>query len=148
MPLPVVITSTNKHDIKAVTNVIDNSVIKWYATLSSSLTKRRRRKRRKQRLCLDRTYNSRLAEQEIIKRGCVLHMPNKRKRGRKKWYVKRNILLQKNKRWVAERTNSWHNRFRKLLIRYEKKVENYLGLIHLACSNIGYRKIVLGSTIW
>ena len=33
------------------------------------------------------------------------------------------------KRWVVERTNSWHNRFRKLFTRYEKKAENYLGLV-------------------
>ena len=32
------------------------------------------------------------------------------------------------RRWVVERTNSWHNRFRKLLVRYEKKSDNYLGL--------------------
>ena len=35
------------------------------------------------------------------------------------------------KRWVVERTNSWHNRFRKLFTRYEKKAENYLGLVQL-----------------
>ncbi|MGA9170112.1 MAG: IS5/IS1182 family transposase, partial [Nitrososphaeraceae archaeon] len=50
------------------------------------------------------------------------------------------------KRWVVvERTNSWHNRFRKLLlIRYEKKSENYLALVCLACCIIVYRRIVLG----
>jgi transposase len=50
----------------------------------------------------------------------------------------------KNKRWVVERTNSWHNRFRKLFTRYEKKVGNYLGLVQLSCSIIIYRKIILG----
>jgi len=48
------------------------------------------------------------------------------------------------KRWVVERTNSWHNRFRKLLIRYEKKLENYLALVCLACCIIVYRMIILG----
>jgi hypothetical protein len=49
------------------------------------------------------------------------------------------------RRWVIERTNSWHNRFRKLRIRYEKKAENYLGLIHFACFLIVYRlRQVLG----
>jgi transposase len=36
------------------------------------------------------------------------------------------------KRWVVERISSWHNRFRKLLVRFEKKKENYTGLVHLA----------------
>jgi len=39
---------------------------------------------------------------------------------------------------------SQNNRFRKLLIRYEKKSENYLGLVQLACCNIVYRRILLG----
>ncbi|HEY6535582.1 MAG TPA: hypothetical protein VIY08_07260 [Candidatus Nitrosocosmicus sp.] len=48
------------------------------------------------------------------------------------------------KRWVIERTNSWHNRFRKLFTRYEKKVGNYLGLVQFSCCMIIYRKIILG----
>ena len=39
-----------------------------------------------------------------------------------------------------ERTNSWHNMFRKLLSRYERKSENYLGLVHLGCCIIVYRE--------
>jgi putative transposase len=49
------------------------------------------------------------------------------------------------RRWVIERTNSWHNRFRKLRIRYEKKSANYLGLLHVACILMVYRsRLVLG----
>jgi len=48
------------------------------------------------------------------------------------------------KRWVVERTNSWHNRFRKLLISYEKKSHNYLALVRLAFCLILYRRIILG----
>ena len=40
--------------------------------------------------------------------------------------------------WVTERTNSWHNRFRKLRIRYEKNAENYLGLVQFASALIVY----------
>ena len=57
---------------------------------------------------------------------------------------KKKYSSAKNKRWVVERTNSWHNRFRKLFTRYEKKVENYLGLVQLSNSIIIYRKIILG----
>ena len=48
------------------------------------------------------------------------------------------------RRWVVERTNSWHNRFRKLAVRFEKKVENYAALLHLACSLIVYRLTFAG----
>jgi transposase len=51
--------------------------------------------------------------------------------------------LQATKRWVVERTNSWH-KIRKLLVRYEMKSEDYLALVSLACCIIVYRRIVLG----
>jgi transposase len=43
------------------------------------------------------------------------------------------------RRWVVERTHSWLNRFRRLLIRWEKRPENYLAMLHLACGIITWR---------
>ena len=45
----------------------------------------------------------------------------------------------KARRWVVERTHGWMNRFRRVLIRWDKKVRNYLGFLHLACAYITYR---------
>jgi transposase len=146
IPLSAVISSASTHDIKAVIDVIDNAVIKRPTTTTArtfiSSTKQRMAH---QHLCLDRAYNSKSIENEIINRGYVPHMPYKRKRGQKaETLCKKKYPSAKNKRWVVERTNSWHNRFRKLFTRYEKKAENYLGLVHLSCSIIIYRKIILG----
>jgi len=88
----------------------------------------------------------------MIKRSYVPHIPYKRKRDQakeEKTYQKRysssSSSSAKNKRWIVERTNSWHNRFRKLFIRYEKKVESYLGLVQsYICTIIIHRKIILG----
>ncbi|MFE1999688.1 hypothetical protein ACFMPM_16165 [Leptospira kirschneri] len=44
----------------------------------------------------------------------------------------------KPRRWVVERTNSWHNRFRAILIRWERKSENYLASLYLASSIIAF----------
>ena len=46
----------------------------------------------------------------------------------------------KARRWVVERTHSWMNRFRRVLIRWDKKVCNYLGFLHLACAYITYKR--------
>jgi len=43
------------------------------------------------------------------------------------------------RRWVAERSHSWLNRFRRLLIRWEKKPEQYLAFLHVACGLIALR---------
>ena len=45
----------------------------------------------------------------------------------------------KGRRWVVERTHSWMNRFRRILIRWEKKVENDFGMLHFVCAWITYR---------
>ncbi|HEX5186051.1 MAG TPA: hypothetical protein VFV86_04095 [Nitrososphaeraceae archaeon] len=66
-------------------------------------------------------------EQEIIKRGYIPHIRHRREEiifCRKKHSANKKMGRR-------ERTNSWHNRFRKLFTRYEKKDENYLGLVEL-----------------
>ncbi len=147
IPLSVVISSASTHDIKLVTDVVDNTIIKRSSSSTSSLTKRNlSRKRKLQHLCLDKAYNSKTAKQEIISRGYVPHLPYKRKRGEVKTETQKmpNRKRHHARRWVVERTNSWHNRFRKLYTRYEKKAENYLGLVQFSCCIIIYRKIILG----
>ncbi|MGA7044016.1 MAG: transposase [Nitrososphaeraceae archaeon] len=82
-------------------------------------------------------------EHEVVKRGYVPHI-RQRDEGKKSVKKKRR-RHHPTRRWVVvERTNSWHNRFRKLLVRYEKKAENYLGLVYLSCCIIVYRRIILG----
>ena len=130
IPLSTFITSANTHDVTVATNTIDNIVIKRPSSKS----------KHKQNLCLDKAYHSIEVEQEIIKRGYTPHIRHRREGEEIK-------LLQKKhpaRRWVVERTNSWHNRFRKLFTRYEKKDENYFDLVELANSLIVYRRLILG----
>lgn len=51
---------------------------------------------------------------------------------------KREIPGYRTQRWVVEWTHPWLNRFRRLLISCENKVENYLAMIHFACARIGF----------
>jgi putative transposase len=124
IPVSVVITSANTHDMKATTDTLDSVVVK--------------RPLKKQNLCLDKGYDYPEIERESIKRRYIPHI---RHRGENKELIK---LRYSARRWVVERTNSWHNKFRKLLVRYEKKSENYLALVSLACCIIVYRRIILG----
>jgi transposase len=113
--------------------------------VSSNLKKGMKQRREYHHLCLDKAYQSNPIEQEIIKRRYVPHIPYKRKRGQMiKNTNQKRYYPSKSKRWVVERTNSWYNRFRKLFTRYEKKFENYLGMVQLSCSIFIYRKIILG----
>ena len=117
--------------------------------------KKQKKEKENFNIYVDKAYNSQTQEKELIKRGYVIHIPPKRKRGVKEEQKKIKIIVQRcsnrkkysAKRWVVERTNSWHNRFRKLFTRYEKKSENYLGLVQLSCCMIIYRKIILGQAL-
>ena len=131
IPLSVVITSANTHDMKAAMSVLDNIVVK---KPSSKINKE------KQNLCLDKGYDFRETENSVIKKGYLPHIPH---RGGQS-ITKGGNHHSKRRRWVVERTNSWHNRFRKHLVRYEKKIENYFALVCLGCCIITYRRIILG----
>ena len=72
IPLSAVISSASTHDIKLVTNVVDSIVIERPSSSSKPKTGRRKRSRL-QHLCLDKAYNSEPEEQELLKRGYVLH---------------------------------------------------------------------------
>jgi len=50
----------------------------------------------------------------------------------------------KARRWVVERTHSWMNRFRRVLIRWEKKALNYQAILHFACSCIVWEPCLFG----
>ena len=64
--------------------------------------------------------------------------------------AKERIPGYRARRWVVERTHSWLNRFRRLLIRWEKKAENYLAMLHFACAWITFRAagVRIGSNVY
>ena len=103
-------------------------------TLDSVVVRAPRGPRRPVHLCLDKGYDYQDIEKAIKKRGIQPHI---RRRGEPAMV---GVVNGKPRRWVVERTNSWHNRFRALLIRWERKGENYLGLVHLACGLIAFQR--------
>ena len=78
------ISPASTHDIKLVTDVVDNTVIKRPRSSTSKSRRSTKRRRLIQHLCLDKGYNSAEEEQELIKRGYVLHIPIKKKKKKKK----------------------------------------------------------------
>ena len=46
----------------------------------------------------------------------------------------------KARRWVVERTLAWLSMQRGIMVRWERKSENYLGLLKLACGLLWYRR--------
>jgi putative transposase len=96
---------------------------------------------RPQHLCRDKAFDDPATRRAAEARGYVVHTPERGLDTPPPPPERRHPA----RRWVVERTNSWHNRFRKLRVRYEKQPANYLGLVQFACLLMVYRlRVVLG----
>jgi transposase len=88
-----------------------------------------------QNLCLDKGYDYSEVRELADEFGYTAHI---RCRGEEK-----NALAEeagfRARRWVVERTHSWLNRFRAILIRWSKNPENHLAFLHLACALITWK---------
>ena len=95
-------------------------------------------KKKRQHLCADKGYDFPSVRELVVAWGYTAHIPAKKAKGAEP--VKREkIPSYRARRWVVERTHSWMNRFRRLLIRWEKKVPNYKAFLHFACAWITYK---------
>jgi len=91
----------------------------------------------RQNLCLDKGYDFDEVRDLVEEFGYTAHI---RARGEEAKKIAERAGF-KARRWVVERTHSWMNRFRRILIRWEKKAQNYLGLLHLVCAIITFRHV-------
>jgi transposase len=90
-----------------------------------------------QHLCLDKAYSGEPNTAVAEAAGYVPHVPDKANAKEKR---KRQPGRRKPRRWIVEVAHSWINRFRRLLVRWEKKACNYLSLLYFACAIICWRK--------
>jgi transposase len=88
-----------------------------------------------QGMCLGEGYDCDDTREPVREFGFAAHI---RARGEEARELKRGAG-QEARRWVAERAHGWMNRFRRTLIRWEKKAENYFGMLHFVCAGITYR---------
>jgi putative transposase len=90
---------------------------------------------RPQGLCLDRGYDYPEVYELVAEFGFTAHV---RSRGEEAQQLKREAGFRA-RRWVVERTHSWLHRFRRILVRWEKRADTYLAMLHLACGLISWR---------
>lgn len=124
VPLGVAVAGANAHDQTLVEE-----------TLTSIPVRRPRpRGRKKQHLCCDKGYDADSVRRVAKRRGYIAHI---RTRGEESEQKRR--WGKRARRWVVERTQSWLNRSRRLLIRWEKKAANYLAFLHLHFAYVALR---------
>jgi transposase len=119
VPIGAVIEGANRHDMRLVRATIESIIIDRPKPTEAH----------PQGMCLDKGYDYDEVYAILQEFGFTAHV---RPRGEEAQAIKREAGF-KARRWVVERVHSWLNRFRRLLVRWEKKPQNYLAFLHFAC---------------
>ena len=125
VPIGVVVEGANRHDMKLVRATIEGIVVARPAPTEE----------RPQGMCLDKGYDYEEVREVLREFGFTAHI---RARGEEAKALQREAGFRA-RRWVVERAHSWMNRFRRLLVRWDKKPANYLAFLHFACGLIAFR---------
>lgn len=128
MPIGVAVEGANRHDMKLVRQTIEsmNNVVGARPVPTEE---------EPQGMCLDKAYDFGEVRCTLEEFGFTAHI---RARGEEAKEL-REEAGKRARRWVVERAHSWLNRFRRLLIRWDKKPHNYLAFLHFACALIAFR---------
>jgi len=119
-PVAAYVESASPHEVKLVEETIDSSFTEYAPA----------------RLIGDKAYDSDTLDQELLKdRGIELIAPHKRNRKKPQTQDGRK-LRRYRRRWKVERLFAWLQNYRRLVVRYEYHVENFLGFLLLGCSII------------
>ena len=125
MPVGLVVAGANRPDLKLVKETIKSIVVK----------RPRPTKKRPHGMCLDKGDDYAEVRDTLKEVRFTAHI---RVRGEEAQALKRHAGARA-RRWGVERTQRWMNRFRRVLIRWDKKGENYLAFLHFACALIAFR---------
>jgi putative transposase len=125
--LSVAVAGANVHDTKMLAE-----------TIAAMIVGRPYPEEGPQHLCLDKGYDNPTGKSAAMAEGYVAHI---RRIGEEEFDARRN-KKHPARRWVVERAGAWLSKCRSILVRYNKKSSNYLGLIQLAVSLLWYRRAV------
>jgi len=85
-----------------------------------------------ERLIGDKAYDSDPLDKKLAENGVELIAPHRNNRKKPKSQDGR-VLRRYHRRWKVERLFAWLQNFRRILVRFDHFVENYIGFIHLGC---------------
>lgn len=125
MPVGIAVEGANRNDMKMVQATLESIPVPRPDPTPPE----------PQGLCMDKGYDYDEVRQIVEEFGFTAHI---KARGEEAKEIKRKAGF-KARRWVVERTHSWMNRFRGILIRWCKKPENYIAMLHFAFAIITYR---------
>ena len=125
-PLSIVVAGANVHDAKLLEATLDAIVVERPQPTEEE----------PQHLCLDKGYDNPSGRGAAAGHGYREHI---RRIGEEKLDASGDKRYPA-RRWVVERTLAWLSKCRAVLVRYDKKAANYLGVLQLACALLWFRR--------
>jgi len=125
-PLAIEIAGANVHDTKLLARTLNAIVVERPEPTEEA----------PQHKCLEKGYDNPTGEEAVAEHDYIPHI-------RRIGEEKKDAAGTKRypaRRWVVERTLDWLSRCRAILVRYEKKASNRLGMIKVACILLWYRR--------
>ena len=115
-PIAISVGSASPHEVRLVEETLNKRLVE----------------ERPERLIGDRAYDSDPLDERLAEQGVMMIAPHKSNRKKPKTQDGR-VLRRYRKRWKVERLFAWLQNYRRILVRYDRFLENYLAFVHLAC---------------
>ena len=122
IPIAVVVAGANRHDMKLLADTLDAMVIERPEPSQEA----------PQHLCADKGYDYAACYEQAVAHGYKPHIRSRVQECQEH----QETPGYRPRRWVVEVCHAWLNRFRKILVRFEKKVQTHLALLQFACAYI------------
>ena len=116
LPIAISVSSASPHEITLVEPTLENM-------FTTELP---------ERLIGDKAYDSDPLDEKLAENGVELIAPHRSNRKKAKTQDGRK-LRRYRRRWKVERLFAWLQNYRRILVRFDRLVENYIGFVHLGC---------------
>ena len=123
LPVSICVESATPHEVKLATSTVVQMLVPDAP----------------QNLIGDNAYDSDKLDAELGYYGIEVIAPHRTNRRVKTQDERR--LRRYRRRWKIERLFAWLQNFRRIVVRYERHAENFLGMLHLACCLILLRHL-------
>ncbi|HLE81686.1 MAG TPA: IS5 family transposase [Dehalococcoidia bacterium] len=131
IPLAALVRSVLVHEQRVALAVVDQVRVPQH---------RGRPKQRPRTLAADRGYDSGALREALRRRGIRPSIPQRRWPG--KFRRRQPLHAASAARWIVERTHAWLDNWRRLVVRWERSVQNYTAFLAIACFMTCLRRIL------
>lgn len=134
IPIGLLIESASTHEVKLLERTLREVSIK-------AKGKPGRPRKKPKRVIADKAYDSNDARRKLSKIGIEPIIPARHNNANASHQDGRKLRRYRH-RWTVERTISWIQNCRRLVVRYERSWEHWLSFIYLACGMLVLRRVI------